>query len=44
MKSRDALMAPLFFRIHIDSMIGLCALAEGEEAGDASKHLYPSFE
>jgi hypothetical protein len=33
MRSNNDLIAPLFFRIHIDSMTGLCALAEGEEAG-----------
>jgi uncharacterized protein len=35
-KLNDNLIAPLFFRIHIDSMTGLCALAEPEKASAAS--------
>ena len=32
-KSNDPLIEPLFFRMHMDSMTGLCASAEGEAAG-----------
>jgi nitroimidazol reductase NimA-like FMN-containing flavoprotein (pyridoxamine 5'-phosphate oxidase superfamily) len=32
---RDDLIAPLFFRIHVDSMTGLRGLAEEEEGGTA---------
>jgi uncharacterized protein len=35
-KLNDNLIAPLFFRIHIDSMSGLCALAEHDKADAAS--------
>jgi len=35
LKSSDGLTAPLFFCIHIDSMTGLCARAESEEAAAA---------
>jgi nitroimidazol reductase NimA-like FMN-containing flavoprotein (pyridoxamine 5'-phosphate oxidase superfamily) len=33
---RDDMIAPLFFRLHIDSMTGLCALAKDEKPGTAS--------
>jgi hypothetical protein len=33
---RDDMIAPLFFRLHIDSMTGVCALAEDEKPPTAS--------
>ena len=37
-RSRDDLITPLFFRVHIDSVTGLCGRSEGEEAGAGPRH------
>jgi uncharacterized protein len=36
--SDDLLIAPLFFRIHIDSLTGLRAVAQNEKTGIAASH------
>jgi uncharacterized protein len=37
-RSLDDFISPLFFRIHVDSVTGLCGRSEGEEAGARPRH------
>jgi len=44
---RDDFIEPLSFRVHIDSVTGLCGRSESEQAGVGSRHEYtplPDFE
>jgi len=37
-RSRDDFIEPLFFRVHIVSLTGLCGRTEGEEGGAGPRH------